>query len=165
MDSGPKPGCPELPLACGGMTTGAVPARVSLVTLGVRDLAGTTRFYEAIGFELSSASVAGEVSFFRTGGSIVALWGIDELSADAGVSPPPGAGFSGVALAVNVASREEVDTALAAAVRAGGSVLRAAEATEWGGYNGYFADPEGAVWEVAHNPFWPLDERGLPVLP
>jgi predicted lactoylglutathione lyase len=146
----------------------AVPGRISLVTIGVRDLDAVTRFYEAMGFELSEASVRGEVSFFRTGGAVLALWGAAALAADAGmagVAEPKVENFRGVAYAINVASREEVDEALASAEAAGGVVTRPAEATDWGGYNGYFADPEGNAWEVAHNPHWPLDERGLPLLP
>jgi uncharacterized protein len=143
----------------------AIPARVSLVTLGVRDLASMTRFYVTLGFELSSASVDGEVSFFRNAGSILALWGLADLSADADVPEPASDGFRGIAFAINLSSRDEVDAALADAVAAGGTVARPALATDWGGYNGYFADPEGNLWEVAHNPFWSLDERGIPVLP
>ena len=141
------------------------PARISLVTLGVRDLDALTTFYQAIGLELSGASVAGEVSFFRTGGAILALWGVADLAADAGLPAPLLQNFRGVAYAINVESREEVDAALATVEAAGGLVTKAAVATDWGGYNGYFADPEGNVWEVAHNPFWPLDEKGLPILP
>ena len=141
------------------------PARISLVTLGVRDLDALTTFYQAIGLELSGASVAGEVSFFRTGGAILALWGVADLAADAGLPAPSLQNFRGVAYAINVESREEVDAALATVEAAGGLVTKAAVATDWGGYNGYFADPEGNVWEVAHNPFWPLDEKGLPILP
>jgi catechol 2,3-dioxygenase-like lactoylglutathione lyase family enzyme len=141
-----------------------VPAVVSLVTLGVDDLASCTAFYRALGWELSSASVAGEVSFFRTAGAILALWGRVELAADAGVSPE-GSGFRSTGFAINVPDRAAVDTALATAATTGGSITRAAHATDWGGYNGYFADPEGNLWEVAHNPHWPLDEHGLPVLP
>lgn len=145
-----------------GMT---LPPVVGLVTLGVRDVGAATAFYERLGFPLSSASVAGEVSFFRTAGGLLALWGDESLRADASAaSADPGA-FRGVALAVNVASPGEVDAGLAAAVEAGGSIARAAEATEWGGYNGYFADPDGHLWEVAHNPFWPLGENGVPQLP
>lgn len=136
-----------------------------MVTLGVRDLDALTGFYEAIGFELSSASVAGEVSFFRTGGAILALWGVADLAADAGLPVPPLENFRGVAYAINVESPAEVDEALVSAEQAGGVVTKAAVATDWGGYNGYFADPEGNVWEIAHNPFWPLDDRGLPTLP
>jgi predicted lactoylglutathione lyase len=142
----------------------SIAARISLVTLGVRDVHASTTFYTALGFELSSASVEGEVSFFRTAGAILAVWGRDELAADA-KQPKPTEGFAGTALAINLDSPADVDAALADAVAAGGSVPKPATATEWGGYSGYFADPDGNLWEVAHNPFWPLDERGLPQLP
>lgn len=147
-----------------------VPAVVSLVTLGVRDVPAATRFYRDLGFELSSASVEGEVSFFRTAGALLAVWSADELRRDAGGQPatettPASAPFPGVSLAINVASRAEVDDALAAAAAAGARITRAAEATDWGGYNGYFADPDGHAWEVAHNPFWPIGPKGVPELP
>jgi predicted lactoylglutathione lyase len=142
----------------------SIPARISLITLGVRDVRTSTAFYSALGFEPSSASVEGEVSFFRTAGAILAVWGRDELAADAN-QPAPATGPSGGAVAINLGSPAEVDAALADAVAAGGTVAKPATATEWGGYSGYFADPDGHLWEVAHNPFWPLDERGLPQLP
>ena len=142
-----------------------VPAAISLVTLGVRDVEASTRFYTALGFPLSSASVPGEVSFFRTAGGLLALWGADDLAADAGVEPRPPGISSGVALAINVESRDAVDAALADAADAGAQILKEPRETDWGGYQGYFADPDGHAWEVAHNPFWPLDERGLPQLP
>lgn len=141
-----------------------IPARISLITLGVRDVRAATAFYIALGFEVSTASVDGQVSFFRMAGAILAVWGRDELAADAN-QQAMAAGFGGTAVAINLASREEVDAALADAVAAGGSIPKPAAATEWGGYSGYFADPDGHLWEVAHNPFWPLDERGLPQLP
>ena len=140
-------------------------AAISLVTLGVRDVAASTAFYQRLGFPLSSASVPGEVSFFRTAGGLLGLWSARELAADARREPPAAPAFREVSLAVNVASQAEVDEALAAARVAGADVLKAGEATDWGGYQGYFADPDGHVWEVAHNPFWPLDAKGLPVLP
>ena len=140
-------------------------AAVSLVTLGVRDVAASTAFYEALGFSASTASVPGEVTFFHNAGSILAVWRSDELRRDAAAPPDAGTSFRNVAFAVNVASREAVDDALATAVAAGATIARAAEATDWGGYNGYFADPDGHLWEVAHNPFWPLGEDGLPQLP
>ena len=147
-----------------------VPARVSLVTLGVRDVPAATGFYTAIGFELAPASVEGEVSFLRTAGALLALWGVDALAADAGIADridgsAAGPGFRGVSLAINLDSPAEVDAALAAARAAGASVPKPAGPTDWGGYSGYFADLDGHLWEVAHNPFWPLDERGLPQLP
>lgn len=144
----------------------SVPARVSLVTLGVADVAAATAFYEALGWSLSSASVPGEVSFFKTGGAILALWGTEDLRADAD-QPPDSAvpAFRGVALAINLASRQEVDDAVSAVEAAGGRIAKAPHATDWGGYSGYFADLDGHLIEVAHNPFWPLDESGLPTLP
>jgi uncharacterized protein len=144
----------------------SVPAAISLVTLGVTDVPAATRFYEALGFELSPASVAGDVSFFKTAGGLLGLYGADDLRSDAqaGAAAAPGA-FRGVTLAINVADRETVDAAMATAEAAGATMAKPAQATEWGGYHGYFADPDGHLWEVAHNPGWPLDERGLPQLP
>jgi catechol 2,3-dioxygenase-like lactoylglutathione lyase family enzyme len=144
----------------------SIPGVLSLVTLGVQDVPAATRFYEALGFELSSASVEGEVSFFRTAGGLLGLYGADDLRRDALAGEPaaPGA-FRGVTLAVNVGSRDEVDLALATAAAAGARIAKAAQATEWGGYHGYFADPDGHLWEVAHNPFWPIGPDGRPQLP
>lgn len=146
----------------------SVPQRFSLVTLGVRDVAASTAFYERLGWRRSSASVEGDVTFIATPGGVLALWGAADLAADAGSSSAATSGlggFRGVALAINVGSPAEVDAAIGAWVAAGGTITRAAAATEWGGYGGYVADPDGHLWEFAHNPFWPLDERGLPTLP
>jgi predicted lactoylglutathione lyase len=144
----------------------SVPARVSLVTLGVADVAASTAFYEALGWSLSSASVPGEVSFFKTAGAIVALWGTDDLRADAELPADSAlSAFRGVAIAINLASRQDVDDAMLTVEAAGGRIAKAPHSTEWGGYSGYFADPDGHLVEVAHNPFWPLDDRGLPTLP
>jgi predicted lactoylglutathione lyase len=143
-----------------------VPAVVSLVTLGVTDVASSTRFYRALGFELSPASVEGEVSFFRTAGGLLGLYGADDLWHDALAPSPPVAGaFRGVTLAVNVGSTDAVDTGLAAAEAAGARITKPAQSTEWGGYHGYFADLDGHLWEIAHNPFWPIGEDGRPQLP
>jgi len=138
---------------------------ISLVTLGVRDVPASTRFYQALGFELSSASVEGEVSFFRTGGGVLAVWSATELAADAGLAPRADSGFRGCSYAMNLGSPEDVDSRLAEAAAAGGTITKPAHKTDWGGYSGYFADADGHSWEVAHNPFWPLDDRGLPQLP
>ncbi|NYI08326.1 VOC family protein [Allostreptomyces psammosilenae] len=146
-----------------------VPARISLVTLGVADLRRATDFYRALGWRPSSASVEGEVTFFHTAGGILALYGRDALAADSGreaTGPHPGpAPFPGIVLALNLGSRAEVDDAVAAFVAAGGTVLRPATAADWGGYLAYVADLDGHTWELAHNPAWPLDEAGLPRLP
>jgi catechol 2,3-dioxygenase-like lactoylglutathione lyase family enzyme len=145
----------------------SVPARVSLVTLGVRDLARATTFYEKLGWELSSASSA-DVSFFRTAGGLLALFPHQDLVADAAlpadVAPPPTT-FRGVTLAINLESADRVDAAMAEAERAGATVLKPPQPTEWGGYGAYFSDPDGHVWEVAHNPFWPIGDDERPQLP
>lgn len=142
-----------------------VPAVISLVTLGVRDVGASTRFYEALGFPLSSSSVPGEVSFFHTAGARLGLYGADALAADAQLPAGSGPGFRGVSLAINVGSREAVDAALAVAEAANARILKPAQAADWGGYHGYFADLDGHAWEVAHNPSWPIGPDGLPQLP
>ena len=145
-----------------------VPARANLVTLGVTDLQRATAFYQALGWPLSPASDPEEVSFFRLSNIVLALWGHDDLAADASLEPGPAgpaARFRGVALAINVEGPTAVDIALAAAAAAGGELRKAGQATEWGGYSGYFADPDGHLWEVAHNPGWPLRPDGLVSLP
>jgi predicted lactoylglutathione lyase len=131
--------------------------RLSLVTLGVHDLARARAFYEALGWSGQSPP-GGEVVFFQAGGMIVALWGRDELAADSTVED--GGGWGGVTVAHNVASAAEVDAVLEEAAAAGGTIGRAGAPTSWGGYSGIFIDPEGHPWEVAHNPYWTLAEDG-----
>ena len=143
----------------------AVPARLSLVTLGVADLDRATAFYTALGWPLSSRSVPGEVSFFRTAGGLLALWGNREIAADAGLPERTGTDFRGVSLAMNLDSEADVDAAMATAEAAGATIVRPAGKTEWGGYAGLFTDPDGHLWEVAHNPFWPIGDDGRPILP
>ena len=142
-------------------------ARLSLVTLGVRDVARSTDFYKALGFPVSDASVPGEVTFFKTDGGILAVWGFKDLADDAGLAVQPGgdAGYRGSALAMNLDSPADVDALLGAAVAAGAHLTKPAMATFYGGYAGYFADPDGHLWEVAHNPHWPIGEDGRPTLP
>lgn len=137
--------------------------RLSLVTLGVADVARSRRFYEALGFVASSASNA-DVTFFQLGGLGLALYGRAALAEDAlvGDTAP---GFSGVTLAHNARSEAEVDGCVAHAVACGGRLVKSARKVFWGGYSGYFADPDGHLWEVAHNPFFALDEKGQLVLP
>jgi uncharacterized protein len=131
--------------------------RLSLVTLGVRDLARARAFYESLGWSGESPP-SGDVVFFQAGGMIVALWGREALAADSTVKD--GGGWGGVTLAYNVASPAEVDVVLAEAAAAGATIGRPGAATFWGGYSGVFIDPEGHPWEVAHNPFWALAEDG-----
>jgi catechol 2,3-dioxygenase-like lactoylglutathione lyase family enzyme len=130
--------------------------RISLVTLGVRDLARARGFYNALGWEPGFDD--GDVVFYQAGGMILALWGREKLAEDSVVED--GGGWGGVALAYNVRSTAEVDAVLAEAQAAGGSVRRQGGPTSWGGYNGVFADPEGHPWEVAHNPGWTLEPDG-----
>lgn len=142
--------------------------RISLITLGTDDLARSVAFYrDGLGFPLSPTSVEGEVAFFRTGGAVLALWWRAKLAVDASLPDRRGAWkeFGGIALAHNVRARDEVDAVLELAARAGGSVLRAAEDTDWGGRNGYFADPDGHPWEIAWNPGFPFAADGSLVLP
>jgi catechol 2,3-dioxygenase-like lactoylglutathione lyase family enzyme len=135
-----------------------VPARLTLVTLGVRDLAAARAFYGRLGWEEAPAS-QDSVAFFLLGGTVLALWPSAELAADAGVEHAPPAAFAGYSLAVNVDSAEAVDAALEESVAAGGTLVKAAITTVFG-RAGYFADPEGHLWEVAFNPALTLDERG-----
>lgn len=137
--------------------------RLSLVTLAVADIARARRFYEAMGLTASSAS-QDAVAFFQLGNVVLSLFGRDALAEDAGV-PNSAPGFCGVALAWNVASEGEVDEALAQAVASGGRLVKRGQKVFWGGYSGYFADPDGHLWEVAYNPFFPLDETGRVSLP
>lgn len=141
--------------------------RLSLVTLGVRDVARSTDFYKALGFPASDASVPGDVTFFKTEGGLLALWGYKDLADDAALPIPLGeaAAYRGSALAMNLDSRDDVDAFLAAVVEAGGQITKPATVTFYGGYAGYFSDPDGHLWEVAYNPHWPIGKDGRPILP
>ncbi len=140
-------------------------AHVSLVTLGVDDLERATTFYLAMGWERSGASVPGTVTFLRGGAVVLGLYGRDDLARDAGVATSDRAGSPGVALAMNVHAEATVDRALRDAEAAGGTVTIPAARADWGGYSGYFTDPDGHLWEVAHNPGFPLLEDGRLRLP
>jgi uncharacterized protein len=131
--------------------------RVSLVTLGVRDLSRVRAFYEALGWK-TNAAADDDVVFFQAGCMIVALWGRDRLAEDTAVEDT--GGWGGITLAYNTRSPEEVDAVIAEAEAAGGTILRPGAETFWGGYSGVFADPEGHAWEVAHNPHWAIGEDG-----
>lgn len=136
--------------------------RVSIVTLGVDDLDRAARFYEAMGLERHAGITEG-VAFYQMGGIILALFPRTELAKDAGVAFS--AGFADVALAYNTRSEAEVDDVLARAVEAGGTIVRPASRAFWGGRTGYFADTEGHLWEVAHNPAFPIARDGTIALP
>ena len=137
--------------------------RLNIITLGVMDFDRAVRFYrDGLGWPMSSASVGDFALFKLSTGTALALYPRHLLAADAKVEDP--GGFAGVTLAQNVATRKEVDLALSQAVAAGGHILKPAQEAEWGGYSGYFADPDGHPWEMAWNPYLPLEEGEL-VLP
>ncbi|SCG73109.1 hypothetical protein GA0070609_4799 [Micromonospora echinaurantiaca] len=135
--------------------------RISLVTLGVADVARARTFYERLGWRGQEVE---ETVFFQAGGLALVLWGRAKLADDAGVDDP-GDGFGGMTLAQNVRSRDEVDDLLAAAAAAGAEVTRPARETFYGGYAGCFADPDGHVWEIAWNPGFPLGPDGTITVP
>jgi catechol 2,3-dioxygenase-like lactoylglutathione lyase family enzyme len=136
--------------------------RISLITLGVRDLARARAFYEALGWS-TRAEPEDDVVFFQAGGMVLALWSRESLGEDTVVED--GGGWGGITLAHNVRSPEEVDAVIEEARGAGAAILREPERTFWGGYSAVFADPEGHPWEVAHNPRWTIREDGSVELP
>jgi predicted lactoylglutathione lyase len=131
--------------------------RLSLITLGVADLERARAFYEALGWQ-SPTDPADGVTFFQSGGMIVALWSREALAEDSGVTD--GGGWGGVTLAHNVRSPAEVDALIDEAERAGATITRRGAETFWGGYSGVFIDPDGHPWEVAHNPAWTIADDG-----
>lgn len=142
----------------------AMEQRLTLITLGVADIARSRRFYlEGLGWKESSASNE-HVVFIAAGGVALGLYGRAALAEDMRVAPE-GRGFAGFSLAHNVRTRDEVDRVIARAQAAGATVLKPAEEAFWGGYSGYFADPDGHPWEVAWNPGFPLDADGRVQLP
>jgi len=132
--------------------------RVSIVTLGVADLKRSTEFYERLGWRRSMAKAEGVV-FFQAGDLALALYPRHELAKDANISSE-GHGFSGVSLAYNTCHRAEVDSVLEDAAAAGATFLKPAQEAFWGGYSGYFSDPDGFLWEVAWNLSFPIGEDG-----
>jgi uncharacterized glyoxalase superfamily protein PhnB len=139
------------------------PQRVTLITLGVEDLKRSRAFYGALGWRESGQSQEG-VAFYQMNGAVLGLFGRDDLAADQG-RPGASLGTGAVTLAQNFATEAEVDAAFAAALAAGGTALKAPEKVFWGGYSGYWADPDGHVWELAMNPYWPLADDGSLTLP
>jgi uncharacterized protein len=132
--------------------------RVSIMTLGVADLKRSREFYERLGWRRSMSNTE-EIIFFQAGGMALALYPRAELAKDANVAAE-GHGFSGTTLAYNARNRAEVDSVLAEAVAAGAKLVKPAQEAFWGGYSGYFSDPDGFLWEVAWNPFFTIAEDG-----
>jgi hypothetical protein len=133
--------------------------RISVVTLGVRDLGQARAFYERLGWRVATEAGADKIAAFQLPGMVLALYPRADLEADAGTKmagdgPPP------ITLAVNMDAPAEVDALLDRAAAAGGTVIKAAQEVFWGGYSGYFSDPDGFLWEVAHNPFATLGPDG-----
>jgi predicted lactoylglutathione lyase len=137
--------------------------RISLITLGVQDLATSTAFYEALGWQRSMRQAEG-VSFFQCGCMVFALWPWTSLAVDAGISPER-SGAGGFALAYNARTREEVDAVLVGVAALGAVIVKPAGEVFWGGYSGYFSDLDGHLWEVAWNPGFALDAAGAVTLP
>ncbi len=143
--------------------TRPLPSRINLVTLGVDDVAVATRFYQQLGWQISSAS-NDSITFFHSAGTVLAIFGRTALAQDAHV-PCTEVGFRGVTLAQNFASEQEVDAAFRHAIDCGAKMIKQPQKVFWGGYSGYFADPDGHLWELAYNPYAPLDENGHMTLP
>jgi uncharacterized protein len=136
--------------------------RVSIVTLGVADLQRSKAFYEQLGWRGQEVE---ETVFFQAGGQAIVLWGRDKVAADAAIDDDGTSRFGGIVLAHNVASRAEVDRVVSEAARAGAEVTKAPTETFYGGYAGFFRDPDGHVWEIAHNPGFTLNADGTLTLP
>jgi hypothetical protein len=137
--------------------------RLSIITLGVTDLMRSREFYERLGWRRSMKNSDGIV-FFQAGGMALALYPREELAKDANASAD-GSGFRGFTLAYNARSREDVDKLLAEAQNAGATLVKPAKEAFWGGYSGYFSDPDGFLWEVAWNPFFTIQESGALQIP
>jgi len=137
-----------------------VPANFTIVTLGVSDLERSARFYRDLGWE-QRGDLAEGITWFRTSGSWLGLFGYQALADDAALTPEPDLpAYRGITLALNLPSEDAVDLAFVRVRDVGGVIVKPATRTEWGGYSGYFADPDGHLWEIAHAPNFPIDERG-----
>ena len=141
--------------------------RLSLVSLGVDDLVESRAFYEKLGWKASPKHSNESITFFQLGGIVLGLYSRTGLAEEAKLKSDSldKAQFGGIALAHNGRSKEDVDAILSEAVAAGAKLLKPAEEVFWGGYSGYFQDPDGHAWEVAFNPFLPINEDGSVILP
>ena len=141
-----------------------IPARLGLVTLGVADLDRSVAFYQALGWQKASSSIESVIQWFRTADTNLGLFPYQDLADDAQITSPERGSFGGITLAINVERPEDVDAAIAAAVEAGGSVLKPGTDAVFG-RSGYFADPDGYPWEVAYNPEFPIGDDGRLTIP
>jgi catechol 2,3-dioxygenase-like lactoylglutathione lyase family enzyme len=139
----------------------------AIVTLGVTDLERSIRFYADLGWEQRGDQANGIV-WFKTSGTWLGLYGYDDLAEDANLEAIPAdeqPAYRGITLAINLATEDAVDLAFVRVRDVGGTIVKPPSHTEWGGYSGYFADPDGTVWEIARNPFFPVDEHGRIEIP
>ena len=139
----------------------------SIVTLGVSDLERSIRFYSDLGWE-QRGDVANGIVWFKTSGTWIGLYGYEELAEDARLEVVPSheqPAYRGITLAVNLSSEDAVDLAFVRVQEAGGSIVKPPTHAEWGGYSGYFADPDGILWEIAFAPGFPIDEQGRIEIP
>ena len=134
------------------------PRLVSILTLGVKDLSRSSKFYESLGYQRSVKSDE-RIVWFATGGTVLALYPWNELADDASINPE-GSGFRGVTMAINLKSEKEVDRFIEKVRMIGGKIIKEPQKALWGGYSSYFQDPDGHLWEVAYNPFSPVDSDG-----
>lgn len=135
--------------------------KINLITLGVKSFSRSLAFYrDALGWE---AQVQDNVAFFQLNGIVMSIYPKDKLAEDAQV-PATGSGFGGITLAYNTKNKKEVDEVLETVKKLGAKIVKPAQEVFWGGYSGYFSDPDGYLWEVAYNPFWKLDKKGNVVL-
>lgn len=135
-------------------------SHVTLITLGVSDLARSTNFYSALGWSKAEQSQDAITFFHGHGGAMLTLYDVRALAEDATLPYEPRSGFASITLASNLPSEAEVDAAFAEALAAGATAVKVPERVFWGGYSGYFADPDGHLWEVAYNPYLPLAPNG-----
>ncbi len=143
---------------------GTLRPRINFVTLGVHNMVAVRAFYERLGLTAASASNP-HVTFFNVNGVVLSLYGYGALAEDAGIHANAAPVFRGVALAWNGTSEENVDQIMAHAKNAGATIVKPAQKVFWGGYSGYFSDPEGNLWEVAFNPFAPFSDNGRIEMP
>ena len=139
--------------------------RLTLITLGVHDLDRAIAFYRDVVGWTPASVVDGDVAFFDLGGVILALWRHRDLAADSGLTADGLGAYHGFALAHNLRSPAEVDAVFARLHERGAAIAKWPVATDWGGYSGYFVDPDGHRWEIAHNPFWPIRDDGRIAFP
>lgn len=142
-----------------------IPARLGIVTLGVSDLDRSVAFYTALGWERCRSSIEGVIVWFRTADTNLGLFPYDELAKDATIGKVERGSFGGITLAMNVESAEDVGRFLQEAKGAGASIVKPATKADWGGTSGYFADPDGYLWEIAHNPSFPIGDDGRLTIP